>query len=192
MTALYLGLDPHPEHLDVAVLEPGFGHLMESFSTTWETATQVLGEQLRSFEAFFPLGETVLAFCPDDPCWPLQFTNHLRGLCNVHTPHLSLVTDVLQMSTRLLQRDLRHKRAALLAFLARHDSILGPNFSGCSIDLSNRDLACAWALQTVRQELLEVELAIGCGGYDVSTLNPFEPIHVVAQAGPRDPDIVPF
>jgi hypothetical protein len=192
VNALYVGLDPTPECLKAVVVDRGFGHVIESFSTEWACATRTLGESLRSWEPYYPLAEIALAICPDDDFWPSQFTAHLRRLCGVHTLRQNQVSEVLQTSARILQRELKHKRANLLAFLARHHFILGDTFSGCSIDLTHRDLACAWALQITRQEMLDVELTIACGGYDVSMLNPFEPIHVVSQCGPQDPDIVPF
>ena len=190
MNALYVGLDPQPECLVAAVMEPGFGHLIESYSTEWNCATKTLGESLLSWEPFYPLGEIILAFCPDDDFWPPQFTDHLRSLCGVYTLRQNQVSEVLQTSARILHRNLQHKRANLLAFLGRHYSVLEE--SGCFTDLTHRDLACAWALQITRQEMLDVELTIACDGYDVSRLHPLEPIHVLSQSGPQDPDIIPF
>jgi len=188
---LYIGLDPRPGGFVAATIEPGFGHLIETFNADWDAAARVIGQSLQSWLPYYSLSEITVALCPDDALWPQGFCRHLQAICTLHVLRRQKAESVLALTARLLRRPLDDQRAELLAFLARHATIVGCDSN--PMDLAEADLACAWGLLLSRQQLLEVELTITCGGYsDGSYHSRFDPLTVVAETGPMDKTLMPF
>jgi len=184
---LYVGLDPRPNNLYTAVIEPGFGQTVEAFFVPWHSASHTLGEALLSWQPFYAQPEISVAICPEDACWPPGFTEYLHRVYDVHMFQYDHVDDILGRVTRLLSRKLVSRRAELIAFLNRHRTIANDPF----FDLSPTDLACAWALLLSRQQLLDVHTAIALGGHDLTAIFPLDPLNTAARYGPRDESLVP-